>query len=48
VTIREEPEDRPYGVDFAVRDPFGNHIRIVEPRPFQMPDDWQGTVAERA
>ena len=45
VTIREEPEDRPYGVDFAIRDPFGNHIRVVELKPFQMPADWHGTVA---
>lgn len=46
VLIREEPEERPYGIDFAIRDPFGNHIRIVEQRPFQMPADWEGTVAD--
>ena len=30
VEIREEPEERPYGIDFAIRDPFGNHIRVVQ------------------
>jgi len=30
VEIREEPQERPYGIDFAIRDPFGNHIRIVQ------------------
>lgn len=33
VEFVEEPTDRPYGVDCALRDPFGNHIRISEPRP---------------
>lgn len=31
VEIREEPVDQFYGTDFAIRDPFGNHIRIVQP-----------------
>jgi catechol 2,3-dioxygenase-like lactoylglutathione lyase family enzyme len=30
VEITEEPEDRGYGVDFGLRDPFGNHIRIAQ------------------
>lgn len=30
VVIREEPVDQGYGIDFAIRDPFGNHIRIVQ------------------
>ena len=30
VDIAEEPTDRGYGVDFGLRDPFGNHIRIVQ------------------
>lgn len=30
VDIREEPEDRGYGIDLGIRDPFGNHIRIVQ------------------
>jgi catechol 2,3-dioxygenase-like lactoylglutathione lyase family enzyme len=28
VEITDEPETRPYGIDFGVRDPFGNKIRI--------------------
>jgi catechol 2,3-dioxygenase-like lactoylglutathione lyase family enzyme len=30
VDLTEEPEDRGYGVDFGLRDPFGNHIRIAQ------------------
>jgi catechol 2,3-dioxygenase-like lactoylglutathione lyase family enzyme len=30
VEFIEEPTDRPYGVDAAIRDPSGNHIRLVE------------------
>jgi catechol 2,3-dioxygenase-like lactoylglutathione lyase family enzyme len=28
----QEPEERFYGIDCAIRDPFGNHIRITEPK----------------
>ncbi|MCX4469715.1 Glyoxalase-like domain protein [Micromonospora sp. MW-13] len=28
VEITDEPTDRPYGIDFGIRDPFGNKIRI--------------------
>lgn len=28
VDITDTPETRPYGVDFGIRDPFGNAIRI--------------------
>lgn len=28
VEFTEEPTEQPYGVDCALRDPFGNHIRI--------------------
>lgn len=28
VDITDEPAPRPYGIDFGVRDPFGNAIRI--------------------
>ncbi|HLU82888.1 MAG TPA: VOC family protein [Trueperaceae bacterium] len=31
VEITEEPTVQMYGTDFAVRDPFGNHIRLVQP-----------------
>ena len=30
VDITDEPTRRPYGIDFGVRDPFGNAIRIGE------------------
>ena len=32
VEFAEAPEERPYGVDAAFRDPSGNNIRIVEQR----------------
>ncbi len=28
VDITDEPAERPYGVDFGIRDPFGDAIRI--------------------
>lgn len=31
VDITEEPTQQPYGTDMAIRDPFGNQIRITEP-----------------
>ena len=34
--VVEEPTERPYGVDMAIRDPFGNQIRITER------NDWNG------
>ena len=30
VEFSEEPEERPYGIDCALRDPFGNHIRMTQ------------------
>jgi len=30
VDITDEPTPRPYGIDFGIRDPFGNAIRIGE------------------
>jgi predicted enzyme related to lactoylglutathione lyase len=30
VDITQEPVDQPYGIDIGIRDPFGNHIRIVQ------------------
>jgi catechol 2,3-dioxygenase-like lactoylglutathione lyase family enzyme len=32
VEFVEEPEERPYGIDSAFRDPSGNHIRLTEVR----------------
>jgi catechol 2,3-dioxygenase-like lactoylglutathione lyase family enzyme len=28
VEVTDEPSEKPYGVDFGIRDPFGNRIRI--------------------
>jgi uncharacterized glyoxalase superfamily protein PhnB len=33
VEFVEEPEDRPYGVDAAFRDPSGNNVRLTQVRP---------------
>jgi uncharacterized glyoxalase superfamily protein PhnB len=32
VAFVEEPEERPYGIDSAFRDPSGNHIRLTQVR----------------
>jgi predicted enzyme related to lactoylglutathione lyase len=32
VEFTEEPTERPYGIDCGLRDPFGNSIRITQPR----------------
>jgi predicted enzyme related to lactoylglutathione lyase len=31
VDSTQEPTEQPYGIDCAIRDPFGNHIRITQP-----------------
>jgi catechol 2,3-dioxygenase-like lactoylglutathione lyase family enzyme len=31
VEFTEEPTERPYGIDCALRDPFGNQMRITQP-----------------
>ena len=31
VEFTQEPMERDYGIDCALRDPFGNQIRIVQP-----------------
>jgi catechol 2,3-dioxygenase-like lactoylglutathione lyase family enzyme len=33
VELTEEPEDRGYGIDFGLRDPFGNNLRIGQMKP---------------
>lgn len=33
VEFTEQPTERFYGVDCALRDPFGNQIRITQPAP---------------
>jgi catechol 2,3-dioxygenase-like lactoylglutathione lyase family enzyme len=30
VEVTQEPTEQPYGIDCAIRDPFGNHIRITQ------------------
>ena len=30
VEFTEEPNEQPYGIDCALRDPFGNHLRITQ------------------
>ncbi|MFW0786099.1 VOC family protein [Gordonia sp. CPCC 206044] len=30
VEFTQVPEEQPYGIDCALRDPFGNHIRITQ------------------
>lgn len=39
VEFTQEPTEQSYGIDFGLRDPFGNHIRIVQfaPVPQQAP-----------
>lgn len=32
VEVVDEPVDRPYGIDFGIRDPFGNSIRVTQPK----------------
>ena len=32
VEFTEQPEERPYGIDSAFRDPSGNHIRLTQVR----------------
>jgi predicted enzyme related to lactoylglutathione lyase len=32
VEFSETPEERPYGIDSAFRDPSGNHIRLIQLR----------------
>jgi catechol 2,3-dioxygenase-like lactoylglutathione lyase family enzyme len=44
VDITQEPTEQFYGVDMGIRDPFGNALRITEPREFT-PDDFQAWMA---
>jgi catechol 2,3-dioxygenase-like lactoylglutathione lyase family enzyme len=37
VEITDEPTDRFYGIDCGLRDPFGNHLRLVQPHPVRRP-----------
>ncbi len=31
VEVTQVPVEQPYGTDFGIRDPFGNHVRISQP-----------------
>jgi catechol 2,3-dioxygenase-like lactoylglutathione lyase family enzyme len=31
VDVTQEPTEQPYGIDFGVRDPFGNSVRFSQP-----------------
>jgi catechol 2,3-dioxygenase-like lactoylglutathione lyase family enzyme len=45
VEITQEPVEQPYGTDFGIRDPFGNHVRISQPSiasPAEVKDAYQG------
>ena len=47
VEFTEEPVERDYGIDCALRDPFGNPIRITQPapEPVQVPGQTAGAGA---
>ena len=40
VEMTQEPVEHFYGIDFGVRDPFGNNLRITQPaaKPLQIPE----------
>ncbi len=48
VEVSEEPVERPYGIDFGLRDPFGNGIRITQPIAATQEEIQAGFDAERA
>ncbi|SFO46542.1 Catechol 2,3-dioxygenase [Geodermatophilus obscurus] len=33
VDLPEEPVEQPYGIDFGLRDPFGNSVRVAQMTP---------------
>jgi predicted enzyme related to lactoylglutathione lyase len=37
VEFTQEPTEQSYGIDMGIRDPFGNHIRIVQLAPVPTP-----------
>ncbi|MEV6984459.1 VOC family protein [Sphaerisporangium sp. NPDC051017] len=42
VTILQEPQDRPYGVEAVIRDNQGNWLVLVEPRSYTQEDVSKG------
>lgn len=50
VEITQEPVEQPYGTDFGIRDPFGNHVRISQPNgasPAQVQDTYDAEATAR-
>jgi len=46
VEFTEEPTEHFYGTDCALRDPFGNHIRITQPAPAGTPAPEPAAIVE--
>ena len=47
VEVTQEPVEQPYGTDFGIRDPFGNHVRVSQPHAARA-DDIEQAYAERS
>lgn len=47
VEVTQEPTEHFYGIDIGIRDPFGNALRIAEPREFA-PEDVEAWLANMA
>jgi predicted enzyme related to lactoylglutathione lyase len=49
VEVTQEPTEQVYGTDMGIRDPFGNALRIAEPRQFteQEMQEWTASMANR-
>jgi catechol 2,3-dioxygenase-like lactoylglutathione lyase family enzyme len=45
VEFTQEPTEQSYGVDMGIRDPFGNHIRVVQLAPVPQEAAKQATPA---
>jgi catechol 2,3-dioxygenase-like lactoylglutathione lyase family enzyme len=48
VEVTQEPVQQPYGTDFGIRDPFGNHIRVSQPNdatPEEIEKSYGGATA---
>ncbi len=37
IDVTQKPTEQPYGIDFGMRDPFGNHIRVAQLRDAPVP-----------
>ena len=42
VDVQQEPTEMPYGIDFGIRDPFGNAIRVTQPNHASAADVQKG------